>query len=180
MDAHPKGEKKLADIRQHFNSGKLSELPLTLRNYYFDWGEYEIHNLPVNALYQVALQDKSAEIRRKTAELLDKYDKLDKETSNALSHDKDWEVRYIAAKKADVHNFFKEDDVRVVKTSSATMTSIRNACPTGWKAPTVGFAYKRPSCPMTARWKKCSNDSNRQTWPMCWTLNLGGRPVKSL
>lgn len=110
-----KGEKKLADIRQHFNSGKLSELPLTLRNYYFDWGEYEIHNLPVNALYQVALQDKSAEIRRKTAELLDKYDKLDKETSNALSHDKDWEVRYIAAKKADVHNFFKEDDVRVVK-----------------------------------------------------------------
>ncbi|MCB4877049.1 hypothetical protein [Bifidobacterium pseudocatenulatum] len=110
-----KGEKKLADIRQHFNSGKLSELPLTLRHYYFDWSEYDSKNLPVNALYQVAMQDKSAEIRRKTAELLDKYDKLDKETSNALSHDKDWEVRYVAAKKADVHNFFKEDDVRVVK-----------------------------------------------------------------
>ena len=110
-----KGEKKLADIRQHFNSGKLSELPLTLRNYYFDWGEYDIHNLPVNALSKVSLQDKSAEIRRKTAELLDKYDKLDKETSNALSHDKDWEVRYIAAKKADVHNFFNEENERVVK-----------------------------------------------------------------
>lgn len=110
-----KGEKKLADIRQHFNSGKLSELPLTFRHYYFDWGEYDIHNLPVNALSKVSLQDKSAEIRRKTAELLDKYDKLDKETSNALSHDKDWEVRYIAAKKADVHNFFNEENERVVK-----------------------------------------------------------------
>lgn len=110
-----KGEKKLADIRQHFDSGKLSELPLTLRHYYFDWGEYDIHNLPVNALSQVALRDRSAEIRKKAAELLDKYDKLDKETSNALSHDKDWGVRYIAARKADVCNFFKEDDVRVVK-----------------------------------------------------------------
>lgn len=110
-----KGEKKLADIRQHFDSGKLSELPLTLRHYYFDWGEYDIHNLPVNALSQVAMRDKSAEIRRKAVELLDKYDKLDKETSNALSHDKDWWVRYFAAKKADVCNFFKEDDVRVVK-----------------------------------------------------------------
>lgn len=48
-------------------------------------------------------------------ELLDKYNKLDKETSNALSQDKDWEVRYIAAKKADVCNFFKEEDERVVK-----------------------------------------------------------------
>lgn len=110
-----KGEKKLADIRQHFDSGKLSELPLTLRHYYFDWSEYDIHNLPVNALSQVALRDRSAEIRKKAAELLDKYDKLDKETSNALSHDKDWGVRYIAARKADVCNFFKEDDVRVVK-----------------------------------------------------------------
>ena len=110
-----KGEKELADIRQHFDSGKLSELPLTLRHYYFDWGEYDIHNLPVNALSQVALRDRSAEIRRKAVELLDKYDKLDKETSNALSHDKDWEVRYIAAKKADVCNFFNEEDERVVK-----------------------------------------------------------------
>lgn len=110
-----KGEKELADIRQHFNSGKISELPLMLRHYYFDWGEYDIHNLPVNALYQVALRDRSAEIRRKAVELLDKYDKLDKETSNALSHDKDWKVRYVAARKADVCNFFKEDDVRVVK-----------------------------------------------------------------
>lgn len=110
-----KGEKKLADIRQHFDSGKLSELPLTLRHYYFDWGEYDIHNLPVNALSQVAMRDRSAEIRRKAAELLYKYDKLDKETSNVLSHDKDWWVRYFAAKKADVCNFFKEDDVRVVK-----------------------------------------------------------------
>lgn len=110
-----KGEKELADIRQHFDSGKLSELPLTLRHYYFDWGEYDIHNLPVNALSQVALRDRSAEIRRKAVELLDKYDKLDKETSNALSYDKDWWVRYFAAKKADVCNFFKEDDVRVVK-----------------------------------------------------------------
>lgn len=110
-----KGEKELADIRQHFDSGKLSELPLTLRNYYFDWGKYDIHNLPVNALSQVAMRDRSAEIRRKAVELLDEYDKLDKETSNALSHDKDWKVRYIAARKADVCNFFKEDDVRVVK-----------------------------------------------------------------
>ena len=110
-----KGEKELADIRQHFDSGKLSELPLTLRHYYFDWGEYDIHNLPVNALSQVAMRDRSAEIRRKAVELLDKYDKLDKETSNVLSHDKDWWVRYFAAKKADVCNFFKEDDVRVVK-----------------------------------------------------------------
>lgn len=110
-----KGEKELADIRQHFDSGKLSELPLTLRHYYFDWGEYDIHNLPVNALSQVAMRDRSAEIRRKAAELLYKYDKLDKETSNVLSHDKDWWVRYFAAKKADVCNFFKEDDVRVVK-----------------------------------------------------------------
>lgn len=109
------GEKELADIRQHFDSGKLSELPPKVRNYYFDWGEYDSKNLPVNALSQVALRDRSAEIRRKAAKLLDKYDKLDKETSNALSHDKDWEVRYVAAKKADVHNFFKEDNVRVVK-----------------------------------------------------------------
>lgn len=78
-----KGEKELADIRQHFDSGKLSELPLTLRHYYFDWDEYDIHNLPVNALSQVSLRDRSAEIRRKAVELLDKYDKLDKETSNA-------------------------------------------------------------------------------------------------
>lgn len=110
-----KGEKELADIRQHFDSGKISELPLMLRHYYFDWGEYDIHNLPVNALSQVALRDRSAEIRRKAVKLLDKYDKLDKETSNALSHDKDWEVRYVAARKADVCNFFEEDDVRVVK-----------------------------------------------------------------
>lgn len=109
------GEKELADIRQHFDSGKLSELPPKVRNYYFDWGEYDSKNLPVNALSQVALRDRSAEIRRKAAKLLDKYDKLDKETSNALSHDKDWEVRYVAARKADVHNFFKEDNVRVVK-----------------------------------------------------------------
>lgn len=109
-----KGEKKLADIRQHFDSGKLSELPLTLRHYYFDWGEYDIHNLPVNALSQVALRDRSAEIRRKAVELLDKYDKLDKETSNALSYDKDWWVRYFAAKKADVCNFFTEENERVV------------------------------------------------------------------
>ena len=110
-----KGEKELADIRQHFDSGKLSELPLTFRHYYFDWGEYDGKNLPVNALSQVALRDRSAEIRRKAAKLLDKYDKLDKETSNALSHDKDWEVRYIAARKADIHNFFKEENERVVK-----------------------------------------------------------------
>lgn len=109
-----KGEKELADIRQHFDSGKLSELPLTLRHYYFDWGEYDIHNLPVNTLSQVAMRDRSTEIRRKAVELLDKYDKLDKETSNALSHDKDWEVRYIAAKKADVCNFFTEENERVV------------------------------------------------------------------
>ena len=109
------GEDELANIRQHFNSGKLSELPMKVRNYYFDWGEYDSKNLPVNALSQVALRDRSAEIRRKAAKLLDKYDKLDKETSNALSHDKDWEVRYVAARKADVHNFFKEDNVRVVK-----------------------------------------------------------------
>lgn len=109
------GEDELANIRQHFNSGKLSELPMKVRNYYFDWGEYDSKNLPVNALSQVALRDRSAEIRRKAAKLLDKYDKLDKETSNALSHDKDWEVRYVAARKADVHNFFEEDDVRVVK-----------------------------------------------------------------
>lgn len=110
-----KGEKELADIRQHFDSGKLSELPLTFRHHYFDWGEYDSKNLPVNALSQVALRDRSAEIRRKAAKLLDKYDKLDKETSNALSHDKDWGVRYVAARKADIHNFFKEDNVRVVK-----------------------------------------------------------------
>lgn len=109
------GEDELANIRQHFNSGKLSELPMKVRNYYFDWGEYDSKNLPVNALSQVALRDRSAEIRRKAAKLLDKYDKLDKETSNALSHDKDWEVRYVAARKADVCNFFEEDDVRVVK-----------------------------------------------------------------
>lgn len=109
------GKKELADIRQHFDSGKLSELPPKVRNYYFDWGEYDSKNLPVNALSQVALRDRSAEIRRKAAKLLDKYDKLDKETSNALSHDKDWGVRYVAARKADVHNFFKEDNVRVVK-----------------------------------------------------------------
>lgn len=109
------GEDELANIRQHFNSGKLSELPMKVRNYYFDWGEYDSKNLPVNALSQVALRDRSAEIRRKAAKLLDKYDKLDKETSNALSHDKDWEVRYVAAGKADVRNFFEEDDVRVVK-----------------------------------------------------------------
>lgn len=109
------GEDELANIRQHFNSGKLSELPMKVRNYYFDWGEYDSKNLPVNALSQVALRDRSAEIRRKAAKLLDKYDKLDKETSNALSHDKDWEVRYVAARKADIHNFFKEDNVRVVK-----------------------------------------------------------------
>lgn len=109
------GEDELANIRQHFNSGKLSELPMKVRNYYFDWGEYDSKNLPVNALSQVALRDRSAEIRRKAAKLLDKYDKLDKETSNALSHDKDWEVRYVAARKADIHNFFEEDDVRVVK-----------------------------------------------------------------
>lgn len=109
------GEDKLANIRQHFNSGKLSELPMKVRNYYFDWGEYDSKNLPVNALSQVALRDRSAEIRRKAAKLLDRYDKLDKETSNALSHDKDWEVRYVAARKADIHNFFEEDDVRVVK-----------------------------------------------------------------
>lgn len=109
------GEDELANIRQHFNSGKLSELPMKVRNYYFDWGEYDSKNLPVNALSQVALRDRSAEIRRKAAKLLDKYDKLDKETSNALSHDKDWEVRYVAARKADVRNFFEEDDVRVVK-----------------------------------------------------------------
>lgn len=109
------GEDELADIRQHFNSGKLSELPMKVCNYYFDWGEYDSKNLPVNALSQVALRDRSAEIRRKAAKLLDKYDKLDKETSNALSHDKDWEVRYVAARKADIHNFFEEDDVRVVK-----------------------------------------------------------------
>lgn len=109
------GEKELADIRQHFDSGKLSELPLKVRNYYFDWGEYDSKNLPVNALSQVALRDRSAEIRRKAAKLLDKYDKLDKETSNALSHDEDWGVRYVAARKADIHNFFKEDNVRVVK-----------------------------------------------------------------
>lgn len=109
------GEDELVNIRQHFNSGKLSELPMKVRNYYFDWGEYDSKNLPVNALSQVALRDRSAEIRRKAAKLLDKYDKLDKETSNALSHDKDWEVRYAAARKADIHNFFEEDDVRVVK-----------------------------------------------------------------
>lgn len=109
------GEDELANIRQHFNSGKLSELPMKVRNYYFDWGEYDSKNLPVNALSQVALRDRSAEIRRKATKLLDKYDKLDKETSNALSHDKDWEVRYVAARKADIHNFFEEDDVRVVK-----------------------------------------------------------------
>lgn len=109
------GEDELTNIRQHFNSGKLSELPMKVRNYYFDWGEYDSKNLPVNALSQVALRDRSAEIRRKAAKLLDKYDKLDKETSNALSHDKDWEVRYVAARKADVRNFFEEDDVRVVK-----------------------------------------------------------------
>lgn len=109
------GEDELANIRQHFDSGKLSELPMKVRNYYFDWGEYDSKNLPVNALSQVALRDRSAEIRRKAAKLLDKYDKLDKETSNALSHDKDWEVRYVAARKADIHNFFEEDDVRVVK-----------------------------------------------------------------
>lgn len=109
------GEDELANIRQHFNSGKLSELPMKVRNYYFDWGEYDSKNLPVNALSQVALRDRSAEIRRKAAKLFDKYDKLDKETSNALSHDKDWEVRYVAARKADIHNFFKEDNVRVVK-----------------------------------------------------------------
>lgn len=109
------GEDELANIRQHFNSGKLSELPMKVRNYYFDWGEYDSKNLPVNALSQVALRDRSAEIRRKAAKLLDKYDKLDKETSNALSHDKDWEVRYVVARKADIHNFFEEDDVRVVK-----------------------------------------------------------------
>lgn len=109
------GEDELANIRQHFNSGKLSELPMKVRNYYFDWGEYDSKNLPVNALSQVALRDRSAEIRRKAAKLLDKYDKLDKETSNTLSHDKDWEVRYVAARKADIHNFFEEDDVRVVK-----------------------------------------------------------------
>lgn len=109
------GEDELANIRQHFDSGKLSELPMKVRNYYFDWGEYDSKNLPVNALSQVALRDRSAEIRRKAVKLLDKYDKLDKETSNALSHDKDWEVRYVAARKADIHNFFEEDDVRVVK-----------------------------------------------------------------
>lgn len=35
------GEDELANIRQHFNSGKLSELPLKVRNYYFDWRVYD-------------------------------------------------------------------------------------------------------------------------------------------
>lgn len=175
-----KGEKKLADIRQHFDSGKLSELPLTLRHYYFDWGEYDIHNLPVNALSQVALRDRSAEIRRKAVELLDKYDKLDKETSNALSYDKDWWGFVISRRKKPTSATSSRRRMSAwSKTSSATMTSIRSACPTGWKAPTAEFAPKLPSCPMKLRWTKCSNDSNRKTWPVCWPLNLGGRPLTS-
>lgn len=110
------GEKELNDIRQRFDSGKLSELPLCLRNYYFDWGEYDKENLPVENLSQVALHDRSAEVRKKAVELLDKCGKLDKETSNALAHDADYQIRLMAAKNADPHNFYYETDERVVKT----------------------------------------------------------------
>lgn len=110
------GENELANIKQHFNSGKLSELPFCVRKYYFNWGEYDDKKLPVRGLSQVALHDRSAEIRKKAAELLEKHNKLNKKTSNALSHDKDYQIRLIAAKNADIHNFFEESDERVAKT----------------------------------------------------------------
>lgn len=110
-----KGEKELADIRQHFDSGRLSELPLTLRHYYFDWGEYDDKNLPVENLAKVALHDRSAEVCKKAVELLDKYDKLDTETSNSLARNEDYRIRLKAYKHADLHRFFDEADERVVK-----------------------------------------------------------------
>lgn len=51
------GEDELANIRQHFNSGKLSELPLKVRNYYFDWRVYDEKKLPVKELSKVSLLD---------------------------------------------------------------------------------------------------------------------------
>lgn len=111
-----KGKEELENIRQHFNSGNLSELPLSFRNYYFDWGEYDDKNLPVENLAKVALRDRSAEVRKKAVELLDKYNKLDTETSNSLAHNEDYQIRLKASKHADLHNFFDETDERVVKT----------------------------------------------------------------
>lgn len=110
------GKEELNDIGQRFDTGRLSELPLCLRNYYFDWRGYDKENLPVENLSQVALHDRSAEVRKKAVELLDKYGKLDRETSNALAHDADYEIRMMAAKNADPHNFYYETDERVVKT----------------------------------------------------------------
>lgn len=110
------GEDELANIRQHFNSGKLSELPLKVRNYYFDWRVYDEKKLPVKELSKVALHDRSAEIRKKAATMLNKFSKLDKETSNGLAHDEDYQIRLMAAKNADPHLFFEESDERVVKT----------------------------------------------------------------
>lgn len=111
-----KGKEELENIRQHFNSGNLSELPLCFRNYYFDWGEYDDKNLPVENLAKVALRDRSAEVRKKAVELLDKYDKLDTETSNSLAYNEDYQIRLKASKHADLHNFFDETDERVVET----------------------------------------------------------------
>ena len=48
--------------------------------------------------------------------MLNKFSKLDKETSNGLSHDEDYQIRRMAAKNADPHLFFEESDERVVKT----------------------------------------------------------------
>lgn len=64
----------------------------------------------------MALHDRSAEIRKKAVTMLNKFSKLDKETSNGLSHDEDYQIRRMAAKNADPHLFFEESDERVVKT----------------------------------------------------------------
>lgn len=138
------GEDELANIRQHFNSGKLSELPLKVRNYYFDWRVYDEKKLPVKELSKVALHDRSAEIRKKAATMLNKFSKLDKETSNGLSHDEDYQIRRMAAKNADPHLFFEESDERVVKTLIYNH-NFDEECVERWldNLPTVRFAFRR-------------------------------------
>lgn len=100
-------------VRTHFDSGELSELPLAFRRYYFH--NERIDTLPVDGLTRTALHDRSAEIRKQAVTLLDNNDRLDKKTCDALAHDEDREIRYIAAKQADPHLFFEEADETVVK-----------------------------------------------------------------
>lgn len=107
------GENTVKQVRNHFDTGELSELPIAFRRYYF---RYErIDRLPANGLTRTALHDRSAEIRKKAAELLDINDRLSKKTCDALAHDEDMGIRYIAAKQADPHLFFEETDNTVVE-----------------------------------------------------------------